>query len=496
MNSALLDYYRCPETFADFTLTGNLSGDSGYFQFGLDAICYGQCSGGPLARHATGELYDALRDVGADQNTLGLPFNPSEIIANLRYERYASSGHEVGARRYAKLALQRAYYSVRPLLMVSVRKYLQRIQLRDWKEVPFPNWPVDLTVERILGKLLATLLKANLIDRIPFIWFWPNGYPSCAMITHDVETAAGRNFCSRLMNLDDSCRMKSSFQIVPEDRYSVPQSFLDEIRLRGFEINVHDLNHDGRLFNNREQFLLRAERINRYGREYKASGFRSAALYHNLNWYDALDFSYDMSVPSVGHLEAQRGGCCSVMPFFVGKILELPVTTIQDYSLFHILNQYSTDLWKRQVARIMEAHGLASFIVHPDYLIEARARDTYKSLLAYLDNLRSEGQMWLALPREVNDWWRARSQMKLVRQGNNWVIEGPENDRARVAYAVLDGGRLAYVPVSHQASVRRMACPNGQTSSTANREPGVLTEDLLRQTLPLGLEAKINEQIF
>jgi len=104
--------------------------------------------------------------------------------------------------------------------------------------------------------------------------------------------------------------------------------------------------------------------------------------------------------------------------------------------------------------------------------------------------------MWLALPREVNDWWRARSQMKLVRQGNNWVIEGPENDRARVAYAVLEGGSLAYVPVSHQASVRRMACPNGQTSSTANREPGVLTEDLLRQTLPLGLEAKINEQIF
>jgi len=496
VNPALLDYYRCPETFTDFNLTGNLSGDSGYFQFGPDAICYGQCSGGSLARHATDELYDALRDVGGDQHTLGLPFNPLEIIANLRYERYASPGDEAGAKRYGKLALQKAYYSVRPLLPVSVRKYLQRIQLRDWQEIPFPNWPVDLTVERILEKLLVTLLKANVIDKIPFIWFWPDGYPSCAIMTHDVETVAGRNFCPGLMNLDNSYGMKSSFQIVPEDRYSVPLSLLDEIRHRGFEINVHDLNHDGRLFSNREQFLLRAKRINRYGREYKASGFRSAALYHNLNWYDALDFSYDMSVPSVGHLEAQRGGCCSVMPFFVGKILELPVTTIQDYSLFHILNQYSTDLWKRQVARIMEAHGLASFIVHPDYLIEARARDTYKSLLAYLDNLRSEGQMWLALPREVNDWWRARSQMKLVRRGNNWVIEGPENDRARVAYAVLEGGSLAYVPVSHQASVRRMVCPNGQTSSTANREPGALTEDLLRQTLPLGLEAKSNEQIF
>ena len=444
MNSAFLDYYRCPESFGDFTLTGNPSENSGYFQFGPEAICYGRCSGGSLARRATDELHDALRDVVADETTLRLPFNPSEIIANLRYERYASPSNGAGAARCASPVLQKTYYLVRPLLPVSVRKHLQKIQLRDWKEIPFPNWPVDSTVERILEKLLALVLKAESIDKIPFVWFWPNGSPSCAILTHDVETMAGRDFCSGLMNLDDAYGVKSSFQIVPEDRYPVSASFLDEIRCRGFEINVHDLNHDGRLFNHREQFLLRAERINRYGREYGASGFRSAALYHNPNWYDALNFSYDMSVPSVGHLEAQRGGCCSVMPFFIGQILELPVTTTQDYSLFYILNQYSTDPWKRQVARIMEKHGLASFIVHPDYLMKARARDTYKSLLTYLADLRSEGKIWIALPREVNQWWRARSQMKLVRQGNNWVIEGPEKHKARVAYAFLVGDCLVY----------------------------------------------------
>ena len=134
------------------------------------------------------------------------------------------------------------------------------------------------------------------------------------------------------------------------------------------------------------------------------------------------------------------------MPYFIGKILELPVTTTQDYSLFYILNQYSIHLWKSQIAEIMEKHGLASFIVHPDYIVESRTRDTYKSLLAYLAELRSEGKIWIALPREVNEWWRARSQMKLVRQGNNWVIEGPEKDKARIAYAVLDGDRLTYEP--------------------------------------------------
>ena len=212
-------------------------------------------------------------------------------------------------------------------------------------------------------------------------------------------------------------------------------------------MNVHDLNHDGRLFANETEFINRARRINQYGRAFGAHGFRSGALYRNLAWYRALEFSYDMSVPNAAHLDPQHGGCCTVMPYFIGKILELPVTTTQDYSLFYILNQYSIDLWKGQIAQILEKHGLASFIVHPDYILEPGTRNIYKSLLTYLVDLRSKGKIWIALPQEVNQWWRARSQMKLVRQGNNWVIEGPEKDKAQVAYAVLDGGRLAYEPV-------------------------------------------------
>ena len=444
MKSAFLDHYRCPETFATFTLSGELSGDSGYFRFGPDAICFGRSSSGFRAGHATDELYDALTDVALDGAMLQLPFSPSEIVANLRYERYASASNRNGKMLHGESALRKVYYLVRPLLTVSVRKHLQRIRLRDWNEIPFPSWPVDSTVERILEMLLILLLKAHAVDKIPFVWFWPNGFPSCAIMTHDVEALPGRDFCSHLMDLDDAYGIKSSFQIVPEGRYPVSKGFLNTIQGRGFEIDIHDLNHDGHLFSDRERYLRRAERINRYSREYGAAGFRSAALYRNLDWFEALDFSYDMSVPSVGHLEAQRGGCCSAMPFFIGKILELPVTTTQDYSLFHILNHYSIDLWKRQLALIMEKHGLASFIVHPDYILEHRARDTYKALLAYLSQLRSEGKIWIALPREVDQWWRERSQMRLSRRGNKWEIEGPGKERARVAYASLEEDCVVY----------------------------------------------------
>jgi hypothetical protein len=231
---------------------------------------------------------------------------------------------------------------------------------------------------------------------------------------------------------------------VPEERYTVPDELLRLIRERGFEVNVHDLNHDGNLFREHGEFLRRAARINEYVRKFGAVGYRSGVLYRNFDWYDGFDFSYDMSVPNVGHLDPQTGGCCTTKPFFVGRILEIPVTATQDYTLFNILQQYSTDLWKQQIQLILENHGSANFIVHPDYVIEARARETYSALLAHLAHLRRDANLWIALPRELNDWWRARSQMKLVERDGRWEIEGPEKHRARIAFARLVDGRLGY----------------------------------------------------
>jgi len=87
---------------------------------------------------------------------------------------------------------------------------------------------------------------------------------------------------------------------------------------------------------------------------------------------------------------------------------------------------------------------MASFITHPDYLREYRARLAYQELLAHLARLRLDGTIWCALPREVDQWWRERSQMRLRRHNAGWQIEGPGHERARLAYAYLDGDRLCY----------------------------------------------------
>ena len=49
-----------------------------------------------------------------------------------------------------------------------------------------------------------------------------------------------------------------------------------------------DLNHDGRLFDDRKEFLRRVKLINRYGRGYGAKGFRAAVLYRKPEWYEHL----------------------------------------------------------------------------------------------------------------------------------------------------------------------------------------------------------------
>ena len=167
-------------------------------------------------------------------------------------------------------------------------------------------------------------------------------------------------------------------------------------------------------------------------------------MYRRQDWLGALDIAYDMSVPNVAHLEPQRGGCCTVMPYFNGHVLELPLTTAQDYTLFHVLGRYSTDLWKDQIERILAQNGLISFIAHPDYLIEPRALEIYTELLEMLAALRTDRGVWIAPPAEIDQWWRARREMTLVADGASWRVKGPGSERARVAWARLEDDGVVY----------------------------------------------------
>jgi len=434
---AFLDYFLCPSEFARFRVVPEATVSKGFFRFG-PAVCFADIATRSASNSPSKALFDALPGTRPSASgEICLPFDPEEAVKNLRLERYV-------ARPRSDLLLHTFYYLLRPVLPPTMRQWLQRLVFRRRRTCAFPAWPIDCSVEDIFEQLMALTLHAPGVREIPFIWFWPDGNDSALMMTHDVEKQKGADHCGFLMDLDDSYGIKAAFQLIPQEAYKGFDELVSQIRARGFEMNIHDLDHDGRLYEQKGLFEKRASKINKYGQQYGMEGFRSGSMHRNQEWFDMLDFQYDMSVPTVSHLEPQKGGCCTVTPYFVDDILELPLTTIQDHGLFYILLDRSIDLWKQQIETIMAHHGLISFIVHPDYITRPAETEQYRELLEHIQSLRETRSIWVALPGEINRWWRERSQMWLVSEGGHWQIRGCGSDRARLAFATLVEGKVTY----------------------------------------------------
>jgi glycosyltransferase involved in cell wall biosynthesis len=432
----LMERYRLPRELVRLPAECDWSHSGLLYRFGADIAGFEAYGEKALALTPAGPLGDGANAARGEDRTGQLPLDPDRVLDDLLLERYPA-----GRERRRRFAAMRAlYYGLRPVLPVAIRKHLQRMYLAGWEKIRFPHWPVDCTVERINEAVLAATMRAQGLREIPFIWFWPEGHSSAAIVTHDVETEEGRNYCSALMDVDDAYGVKSSFQIIPEGRYAV----LAEMRGRGFEVNVHDLTHDGSLFQNYEQFARQVPAVNRYGQQFGAKGFRAGVMNRNQQWFEALDFEYDMSVPNTAHLEPQRGGCCTVFPYFIGNLVELPLTTTQDYALFNFVRESSLELWERQIDLIRRDYGLISVLVHPDYIQESWAREVYVELLRYLGGLRQRHGVWLARPDEVDGWWRLRNSLEVVRDGKQWRIAGAGSERARLAFACLEGENIVY----------------------------------------------------
>src|SRR6266567_6966697 len=124
-NQALIDYYRCPEGIGDFVLAGQLCEDSGFFRFGADAICYGQFSSGVSAKAVIPQLHDSFQDISTEGSTLRLPFDPSQVVNNLRCERYAGNSLSATHKSFQESVIQGIYYAVRPMLPVQIRRHIQ-----------------------------------------------------------------------------------------------------------------------------------------------------------------------------------------------------------------------------------------------------------------------------------------------------------------------------------------------------------------------------------
>jgi hypothetical protein len=242
---------------------------------------------------------------------------------------------------------------------------------------------------------------------LPFIHFWPRGLPYAFVLTHDVETAAGQNRALELAELDASYGFRSSFNFVPEE-YRLDHGIVGELRARGFEVGVHGLQHDGKLFSSQTEFLRQARRINRYLKALQATGFRAPLMHRNPEWMQALDIDYDLSFFDTDPHEPIPGGTMSIWPFTIGRFIELPYTLVQDYTLTSVMRETTPRLWLEKVDFIRDYCGMALVNTHPDYLVSPRTRHVYED---FLRAMHARADYWHALPSEVAGWWRARAKV-------------------------------------------------------------------------------------
>lgn len=276
------------------------------------------------------------------------------------------------------------YYNLKPILPWWFRVGARRIRAAVKARTHSDTWPISP------GSAVP-----------PESWLgWPGGKRFGLVLTHDVESEYGVSQAEKLADLESDYGFRSSFNFVPE-AYQTPPEVRERLAQRGFEIGVHGLKHDGKLYRSREIFRSRAQRINEYLKQWGAVGFRSPFMHHNLEWIHDLEILYDASTFDTDPFEPQPDGVDTIFPFWVAKgggnggYIELPYTLVQDFTLFTVLQQRTIDLWKQKVDWLASKGGMVLLNLHPDYI-------------SFNDDEVPTGQFPNRLYRELLEYVRAK----------------------------------------------------------------------------------------
>lgn len=305
------------------------------------------------------------------------------------------------------LLSHRIYYRFKPYLPWRLRMGLRRVVARRKREAFKNVWPINETA-----------------GHAPENWHgWPDGKQFALVLTHDVEGSKGLAKCRRLMELERQLGFRSSFNFIPEGDYRVPRELRSELLHNGFEVGVHDLRHDGKLYWRRNDFTKSASIINGYLQDWNASGFRAAFMLHDRERLHRLKIEYDASTFDTDPFEPQPDGVNTIFPFWIsdgngGGYVELPYTLPQDSTLFLVLDEKSPEIWKTKLDWLVARGGMALLNVHPDYIgFDGKLNASeypavwYKDFLEYVKTYYA-GKFWNPLPKEMARWFKENCRPK------------------------------------------------------------------------------------
>ncbi|HEV2454317.1 MAG TPA: hypothetical protein VGY98_08650, partial [Verrucomicrobiae bacterium] len=252
----------------------------------------------------------------------------------------------------------------------------------------------------------------------------------------------------RLMEMECRLGFRSSFNFIPEGEYTVPDDVRNILSEKGFEIGVHDLRHDGKLYWRRNNFSESARSINRYLENWNASGFRAAFMLHDRERLHELNIEYDASTFDTDPFEPQPDGVNTIFPFWIsdgngGGYVELPYTLPQDSTLFLVLDEKSPEIWKTKLDWLVRRGGMVLLNVHPDYIGFKKELEAHEYPAAWYEefllHIRRQfaGQYWNPLPKEMAQWFKENYRPKPKNHANGANGHGSELKLSEANTAVV-----------------------------------------------------------
>jgi peptidoglycan/xylan/chitin deacetylase (PgdA/CDA1 family) len=293
----------------------------------------------------------------------------------------------------------RVYYHVKPFMPRRLQLLIRGAVARQKRKIYRDTWPID----------------PQSCQRPPGFSGWPDGKRFAVVLTHDVDTARGVARCEQLMELEQEQGFRSSFNFVAHD-YHLPEQLRHKLVREGFEVGLHGLEHNRKLYESQDTFAEQARQINSYLKEWGAVGFRSPCVYHNFDWLYALDIKYEASAFDTDPFEPQSDGLGTIFPVHQNKVpgreyVVLPYTLPQDFTMFLLFREKDISIWKQKLRWIADHGGVALLISHPDYMsfdaapsFDEYHPDLYRELLDHID-LEYRGEYWHVLPRELASFW-------------------------------------------------------------------------------------------
>ncbi len=293
------------------------------------------------------------------------------------------------------------YYRLKPLIPRRLQIWLRSKMIARKRMALSDVWPI--------------LEKAG---KRPDGWSgWPDSKEFAVVLTHDVELASGQGKVPELIKLEEELGFRSSINFVPE-RYNVSQDLRRDLTANGFEVGVHGLLHDGKLFLSRKTFKKRAVQINRYLEDWNAVGFRSPTMRPNLTWIHDLNLEYDASTFDTDPFDFQPEGVATIFPFWrsgssnQSGYIELPTTLPQDFYLFVLMKEKNIDIWRRKLDWIAAKGGMALINTHPDYMNFGAKKSSFDEYpveyyVEFLNYIQShyDNRYWHVLPNQIAKFW-------------------------------------------------------------------------------------------